>query len=72
MIMTSVGIRSVPPEPQPLPHCTYPGAADVRRHGVLPLPDALPFADFAAVERYRSVRHRATPLAVSGTSTVLP
>jgi hypothetical protein len=63
MITTSLGVRTAAPrDPHPLPHCAYPGAADVHRHGVLPLPDALPFADFAAVERYRSVRHRATPL----------
>jgi len=61
---TSVGVRVAPPvEPHPLPHCTYPGAADVHRHGVLRLPGTLPFADFAAAQRYRSLRHRATPLA---------
>jgi len=49
--------------PAPLPFCAYPTAADVGRHGVQPLPDALPVADLSDADRYRSSRHRTTPAA---------
>lgn len=48
------------PRPETLPPCSYPTAADVSRHGLQPLPDALPLVNLAAAERYRSLRHRTT------------
>jgi hypothetical protein len=40
-----------------LPYADYPKAADVDRHGLQPLPEALPLADFAQAEPYRSRRY---------------
>lgn len=44
-------------EPRPLPYCAYPGAADVDRHGLQPLPASLPPADFARATPHRSGRY---------------
>ncbi|HEY8516181.1 MAG TPA: hypothetical protein VIS07_11765 [Candidatus Binatia bacterium] len=44
-------------EARPLPWCSYPTAADVARHGVQPLPDRLPLADFERVAPHRSRLH---------------
>jgi hypothetical protein len=45
--------------PRPLPYSAYPGAADVARHGLQPLPASLPPADFARVRPHRSGRYSA-------------
>lgn len=37
-----------------LPHCDYPGAADVGSRGLQPLPDELPVMTLAAAQQYRS------------------
>lgn len=50
------------PAPRPLPHCSYPTAADTRRHGLQPLPDALPLVDFPRAEPHRSRRYGTTAL----------
>jgi hypothetical protein len=44
-------------EPRPLPHAAYPGAGDVARHGLQPLPGSLPPVDFAGARPHRSVRY---------------
>jgi hypothetical protein len=44
---------------RPLPYTDYPKAADVDRHGLQPLPEALPLVDFAQAEPYRSGRYSA-------------
>lgn len=38
-------------------YADYPKAADVDRHGLQPLPEALPLVDFAQAEPYRSRRY---------------
>lgn len=59
--------RVGPPEaahierPLSLPYSAYPTAADVAEHGLQPLPEVLPLADFARAEPYRSVRYSAVP-----------
>ena len=45
--------------PRPLPHAAYPGSADVDRHGLQPLPESLPTADFARARPHRSSRYSA-------------
>ena len=45
--------------PLPLPHAAYPGAGDAARHGLQPLPESLPPADFARARPHRSVRYPA-------------
>jgi hypothetical protein len=40
-----------------LPYSEYPRAQDVARHGLQPLPEVLPLADFARAEPYRSRRY---------------
>lgn len=47
------------PLPRPLPHCSYPRAADVASHGIQALPDVLPLATLSAAMPYRSRVHRA-------------
>jgi len=49
--------------PRTLPHCAYPQARDIARHGVQVLPAALPRVDFAQSRPYRSRHH--TPLATT-------
>ena len=44
-------------EPRPLPYSVYPGAGDVDRHGLQPLPASLPPADFARARSHRSSRY---------------
>lgn len=44
-----------------LPHCEYPKAADVERHGLQPLPETPPVADLAGAAQYRSERYRVIP-----------
>lgn len=46
-----------PDEPRPLHYSAYPGAGDVDRHGVQPLPASLPPADFARARPHRSSRY---------------
>jgi len=46
--------------PATLPSCSYPTAADVRHHGLQPLPDRLPVADLTDAAMYRSLRYRTT------------
>ena len=43
--------------PLPLPYSAYPGAADVARQGLQPLPSSLPPVDFARARPHRSVRY---------------
>jgi hypothetical protein len=43
--------------PRPLPYRAYPKASDVDRHGVQPLPAALPRLDLARARPYRSNRY---------------
>ncbi len=43
-----------------LPHCDYPGAADIGSHGLQPLPDELPAMTLAAAQQYRSSRFQIT------------
>ena len=45
--------------PLPLPYSAYPGAADVARQGLQPLPACLPPGDFAWAKAHRSVRYSA-------------
>jgi hypothetical protein len=45
--------------PLPLPYSAYPGAADVARQGLQPLPASLPPGDFAWAKAHRSVRYSA-------------
>jgi hypothetical protein len=47
--------------PRALPHCAYPQARDIARHGVQALPAALPQVDFALSRPYRSRQHTALP-----------
>jgi len=63
--------RSPGGEPLALPHCRYPRAVDARPHGVLPLPAALPMADFPRVAAHRSARHRAIPATALSPAQVL-
>lgn len=58
-------------EPQQLPFCRYPTAAETHRHGVQPLPARLPLVDFVAAEPYRSRTHRAVALHSRSTERVL-
>jgi hypothetical protein len=48
-------------EPRPLPHCSYPGAAEVAQHGVQLLPAVLPLVDFERARAHRSARYLAVP-----------
>ena len=48
-------------EPRPLPHCSYPTAADVACHGVQRLPAILPLVDFERTRPHRSRRFAAVP-----------
>jgi len=48
-------------EPRPLPHCSYPHAADVAQHGVQPLPAVLPVVDFPHARPHRSRRYAVAP-----------
>ena len=43
--------------PAALPHCAYPTAGDVARHGVQSLPAVLPLVDFSRAETHRSLRY---------------
>jgi hypothetical protein len=43
--------------PRPLPYAAYPTASNVAWHGVQPLPEFLPLAEFARAEPYRSGRY---------------
>jgi hypothetical protein len=62
MAMTMVlGQATDPVEPRALPHCSYPTAADVARHGVQPLPAVLPVVDFRRARPHRSRRHAVVP-----------
>jgi hypothetical protein len=49
--------RTSPDEPRPLPYSAYPGAGDVERHGIQPLPASLPPADFARARSHRSNKY---------------
>jgi hypothetical protein len=48
-------------EPLPLPHCSYPSAADVVQHGVQRLPATLPFVDFERARPHRSRQYATVP-----------
>jgi hypothetical protein len=48
-------------EPQPLPYCSYPTAADVVQHCVQPLPLLLPRVDLAGARPHRSLRYTTVP-----------
>jgi len=58
-------------EPQKLPFCRYPTAAETHRHGVQVLPARLPLVDFIAAEPHRSRTHRAVALHSQATARVL-
>lgn len=47
--------------PRSLPHCAYPQAGDIARHGVQALPAALPRVDFVQSKPYRSLQHTTLP-----------
>src|SRR5215213_5951839 len=49
--------RTSPDEPRPLPYSAYPGAGDVDRHGIQPLPASLPPADLARARSHRSSKY---------------
>jgi hypothetical protein len=51
---TVIGETISPGEPRSLPYAAYPKAADVERHGLQPLPGALPLVNFAQAEPFRS------------------
>lgn len=55
--ITNVGDAAALPEH--LPYAAYPKAADIEQHGLQPLPESLPLADFEQAEAYRSVRYSA-------------
>ena len=44
-------------EPRSLPYSAYPTARDVARHGIQPLPAALPLVEFARAAPHRSTRY---------------
>jgi hypothetical protein len=60
-----------PGEPRALPHCAYPGAADVAQHGVQMLPAVLPLVDFEQAQPHRSRRHAAVSAARLAPSQVM-
>jgi hypothetical protein len=67
------GVSKLNRDPEPLPRCTYPEAADRQARGLQPLPDRLAPADFAAVRPYRSRRYKIVTLdrLASGLSLVM-
>src|SRR5262245_28281997 len=48
-------------EPLPLPHCSYPSAADAVQHGVQRLPATLPLVDFERARPHRSPQYATVP-----------
>lgn len=57
--------------PEPLPHCTYPTAAETARHGLQPLPAELPVVDLGRARPYRSRAYEMRPLIQLGADGVL-
>jgi hypothetical protein len=51
------GQRKTSDEARPLPYSAYPKAADVDQHGIQPLPESLPLADFVRAALHRSSRY---------------
>jgi len=64
-------MASMDRDPEPLPWCDYPRAADSAQHGLQPLPDRIPPANFAAARRYRNQRYRIVSLDRLATGQVL-
>ena len=54
--------QTIATEPELLPHCSYPDAADRHLHGMQPLPARIPAVNFRAVQRYRSQRYTVASL----------
>lgn len=67
------GVSKLDRNPEPLPRCTYPQAADRQARGLQPLPDRLAPADFVAVRPHRSRRYKIVTLdrLASGLSLVM-
>ena len=57
--------------PADLPLCRYPTARDTHRHGLRPLPEELPLADFEGAEPFRSRAHRVVPADELGPTRLL-
>jgi hypothetical protein len=64
------GQRKTSDEARPLSYSAYPKAANVAHHGIQPLPESLPLADFARAAPHRSGRY-ATVLATELTQEQL-